>query len=237
MTSDGVRDLTSSDLDWVLDLGAERRARLVSYAPRFWNPAPNARDVHTKFLGNKIADPNVLSIRTDHGFLFGYPNDDRYDVDDMVLDDESLWPADGVAMLRVAGADRSLNFGCPVPETERRAAAEGLGLVCAESWWHKDLDAAVDGTPPADRKITVEGASGLVLPAPPVYAPGGPVLLTGDVADAASLAAIEKAAAAAGAPVAVVIQQADQTPRAELLDQAGYIRTNDSYRGRLHPTN
>ncbi|HEY9291130.1 MAG TPA: hypothetical protein VIP98_07625 [Microlunatus sp.] len=233
MTSAGVRELTQDDLDWVLDLGARRRARLAPYAPRFWNPAPNAREMHTNFLGNKINDPAVISIRTDHGFLFGDPGTDRYDVDDLALDDEARWPTDGLDLLRAAGAQGSLNFGCPVPETERRRAAETLGLRCAESWWHKDLSPEAGGTPPEDRKINVEGASGMLLPAPPVYAPGGPVLLTGDVADATSLAAIETAAAAAGAPVAVVIQRADDAARAELLTSSGYLRTNDNYRGRL----
>ena len=230
MADDGVRDLTEADLDWLLDLGAQRRARLAPYAPRFWNPAPNAREVHTAFLGDKINDPAVLSIRTDHGFLFGYPVADRYDIDDMALDDESRWDDDGLTMLRVAAAKRSLNFGCPVPEPERRAAAETLGLVCAESWWHKDLEPAAEPTPPEDHKINVEGASGLIVPAPPVYAPGGPVLLTGDVSDAAGLAAVEAAAVAAGAPVAVVIQQSGDAALAGLLTDSGYLRTNDNYR-------
>lgn len=239
MTNDGIRELTQQDLDWVLDLSHRRRARIAPFAPRFWNPAPDAREVHATFLGNKIDNPDVLTIRTDHGFLFGYPGPDRLDIDDMALDAESRWPDDGIALLQRAGSLAALNVVCPVPEPERRSAVEAVGLAVAESWWTKDLTPAADPEPPADDpKITAADASGVLVPAPPVYAPGGPVLLasnlgrdsgnpTGD-----ALAELEQAAAAAGAVVAVVPQPADDTARAALLSRHGYLRTSDFHRGR-----
>ena len=64
------------------------------------------------------------------------------------------------------------------PELERTAAAVALGLPVAESWWHRDLE-VVDG-PAVWHDLT--GAR--LVAAPPVYDPGGPVLLVTEVDDA-----------------------------------------------------
>lgn len=84
--SDEVKPLTPGDIEWVLDLGGWRRQRIVSFAPRFWRPALNARVLRKDFLSYEIHDPQVLSIRTDHGFLFAVPRGEMLDVDDMALD-------------------------------------------------------------------------------------------------------------------------------------------------------
>jgi hypothetical protein len=68
---------------------------------------------------------------------------------------------------------------------------------------------------------------GKLVPAPPVYAPGGPVLLVTRLPAALALAAIERAAAARGATVSVVAVRAGE--RGDLLEEAGYRRTTDYY--------
>ena len=226
------RQLTKSDLTWVVDLAAARRQRIVPFVPRFWNPAPNAGELHLAFLGSLIDSPEVLSIRTDQGFLFGMPRNDLVFVDDMALEDDSNWPTDGQALLLRAGETSRVRFVCPVSEEPRTSTASAVGLVNAESWWHRNLEPATDRSSEAeDPVLIVDGAEGRLVPAPPVYAPGGPVLLVTQVASPDSLTGIERAAARRGACVSVVTHQPGDEHMAELLTSAGYKRTTDYYEG------
>lgn len=114
-TDHGVRSLAPSDLDWVLGVGAARREKIVSHEPTFWRPAPSARKAHAKLLGGQIDNPDVLSLRTDHAFLFGAARGGLLVVDDMAVDDSSAWDAEGQQLLRSAGERSDVRFGCPVP--------------------------------------------------------------------------------------------------------------------------
>jgi len=69
------------------------------------------------------------------------------------------------------------------------------------------------------------GALGRLVRAPPVYDPGGPVLLVASVDSPAALARIEEAATARGATVSVVSQRPDDGDLAALLRVAGHVRT------------
>ncbi len=224
------RALTLADLDWVTGLAAARRARLAPFAPRFWNPSRGARAAHERFLGGLIDSPNVMSVRTEHGFLFGQPRQGQVVVDDMTMEDDACWPDEGVALLRYANRhSAALRFVCPVPERARADAARSLGLTVTESWWHRDLAVPVTGPP-----VTGLGEDCRLVPAPPVYDPGGPVLLVTRVPDAASLAGAEQAAAARGATVSVVSQDPADHDLAHVLIAAGYRRTTDYYYSARH---
>jgi hypothetical protein len=164
------RQLRKSDLTWVVDLACARRERIVPFAPRFWKPAPNARELHAAFLSSLIDSPEVLSIRTDQGFLFGMPRNDLVLVDDMALEDDSDWTTDGKVLLRWAGETGRLRFVCPVPEGSRTSTASAVGLANVESWWHRDLEPAADRLPEVDDPVLVaDEAEGRLVPAPPVY--------------------------------------------------------------------
>jgi len=78
-----------------------------------------------------------------------------------------------------------------------------------------------------DPVIAVQGASGRLVEAPPVYAPGGPVLLTFDVDSGTALTAIEDAASAGGAVVSVVSR--DPRQPTNFLTSAGYKPTTDFF--------
>jgi hypothetical protein len=233
----GTRRLTRADLDWVVDLAAARRERLVPFAPRFWRRAPDARAVHREFLGGLIDSTDGPAIRTDHGFLFGIPQDGRIVVDDLALPPEASWAVEGDALLRRAAEAGPLRVVCPVPEESRRAAVIALGLEVVESWWHRDLERSADRVgessepeaPGADARLSVEGAEGRLVTAPPVYAPGGPVLLATSVPSSTALEALERLAARRGAPVAVVSLSPADRAGAQLLSAAGYRRTTDFF--------
>jgi len=188
--------------------------------------------VHQRFLRRQIDYPDVVSIRTDHGFLFGVPRGDLLVVDDMAVAVDSLWDIDGQRLLRAVDERGGVRFVCPVPEPARTRAAVALGMTHAESWWHRDLMPDPHAVPPDDPEVRVDGAAGRLVPAPPVYAPGGPVLLVLDVGGAESLAAIEAEASSAGAVVSVVTQRPTDTNLADLLIHVGYTRTTDFFEGR-----
>lgn len=230
---DEPRPLTSADLAWVVELASARRADIESFAPRFWKPAQDASRTHAAFLGSLIAEPDVLSIRTDHGFLFGRPRSGALVVDDMATEDDAFWSLDGEELLRSAGQGGRLRLVCPVPETLKASAATAVGLSVAESWWHRDLPHVLSSPPDSEELgVRVDGAVGRLVPAPPVYAPGGPVLLVASLTDPNALSVIEDEAARRGAPVSVVSQKPDDDRLAELLTSAGYKRTTDYYEGR-----
>lgn len=222
-----VRPLILDDLEWVLDISELRREQIAGFAARFWRPAPDARDRHREFLGHQIQDPGAVSLRTDHGFVFAAPRADVLDVDDMALDDDNLWPHDGTRLLQTVLEHSDVRFVCPVPEPARTQTAVALGMSLGESWWHRDLSTNVSPVAVDHPILTVAGASGRLLEAPPVYAPGGPVLLVLAVDSEAALAAIEDAAAAVGAVVSVVPRFPSQPE--DLLTNAGYKRTTDFF--------
>ncbi|MBB6625984.1 hypothetical protein H5V45_01505 [Nocardioides sp. KIGAM211] len=226
----GVRRLTAADLDWVTLLASHRRESLVPHAPRFWAPAAEAKARHRDFLGHLIDSPDVVAVRTDHAFLIALSRGGTWLVDDAAAGeaDGDLWATEGVDLLRHAlHLGGCLRFVVPVFETARMAAAEQVGLVPVELWWHRDLDRA-EAAPAAedvDLAVRVPGAAGRLVAAPPVYDPGGPVLLVTEVESPDALTRIESAAAARGAGVSVVSQDpGDETLRG-MLGAAGYVLT------------
>ena len=226
------RPMTSADLAWVVELASARRAVIESFAPRFWKPAEDSDRTHAAFLGSRIAEPDVLSIRTEHGFLLGMPRPDALVVDDMAMERDVFWPLDGEELLRAAGQVGRLRFVCPVRELLRASAATAVGLLVAESWWHRDLTQFSSDLPDVvELGVRVDGAVGRLVPAPPVYAPGGPVLLVTSLTDPNALSVIEDEAARRGAPVSVVSQEPGDGQLADLLKAAGYKRTTDFYEG------
>lgn len=226
MSADDVRLLTADDLDWVAGLTGERRARLVPHAPRFWRPAADAGQRHRAFLAHLVADPGAVTLRTEHGYLVGVERAGRLVVDDMVVDPPEHWPTEGVRLLEHARGSGALRFVVPVVERERMDAALDLGLEPAEVWWHRDLEPATGLNVVAeDPAVKVDGAAGQLVPAPPVYDPGGPVLLVSSVESADALTRIQQSAARRGATVAVVVQDPADTVTAGLLFAAGFAVT------------
>ena len=174
MATEGVRPLATSDLDWVLDLIEPRREQLRQHAPQFWNPAPNARELHGRFLGTQIGKPGTVALRTDRGFVFAGPRGDGFLIDDMLVASAELWPTDGTDLIKAAVDGHVVRIVCPVHERGRAEVAESLGLTVTESWWTRGLDPA-QVAEPGTQEISVDETAGRLVSAPPVYAPGGPV--------------------------------------------------------------
>ncbi|MGI8645552.1 MAG: hypothetical protein ACR2JD_04440 [Nocardioides sp.] len=214
------RPLTSADLDWVVEVTRRRRESLEPHAPRFWRPAADTTARHRDFLVELVDDPGTLGARTEHGYLIALDRGAHALVDDMVVASEH-WATDGVALLQHAqSAVGALRFVVPAFEGARLDAAYDVGLAPVETWWHRDLDPVAAGTDVGDA-IEVPGARGRLVPAPPVYDPGGSVLLVTEVDSAEALVRIERAAAARGAVVSVVSRRPDTEP----LGAQGYTLT------------
>lgn len=127
-----------------------------------------------------------------------------------------------------------VRFVCPVPEPDRAGFAESAGLELTESWWH--IEVPLSGQPGPGRDPQVPGATALVLPAPPVYDPGGPILFLPSITDASTaLPAASAEAEVLACPLVVVAAPASDHALALALDAEGYIRHCDFYTGALGP--
>lgn len=220
-----ARPLTADDLDWVVEIARVRREQLAVHAPRFWRPASDATARHRAFLTHLVADPATLTMRTDHGFIVAVGDTSRRVVDDLVVADDA-WPDEGTALLRhVIAATTTVRVVVPVHEERRRTAVESLGLAPTETWWHRDLPLVQVRGDGGKVQLSTVGASGQLVSAPPVYNPGGSVLLVTEVGSGEALAAIEGEAAERGATVAVVTQRAADLMRELIVIEAGYLRT------------
>jgi hypothetical protein len=153
-------------------------------------------------------------------------------VDDAAAERVDQWATEGAALFRRLIGESRVRFVCPIPEPDRAALAVELGLKCAETWWHRDLVERPSEFQ-NDESLQVPGARGRLIPAPPVYAPGGPVLLVTEFHDRRALAELEQDAANHGAAVSVVMQAPEDGGREELLLTIGYLRTCDFYEGTL----
>jgi hypothetical protein len=157
-----VRPLVASDLDWVVDLATRCGEQRQSFAPRFWRRAPDARQVHTRYLRSLIEDPSVPAMRTEHAFAIGMCRPGLLLVDDAAAEGADHWGVEGVRLLTRLAAGSRLRFVCPVPEPGRAALAARLLLTCVETWWHRDLPHRFTRSPGQEsRRVRL-------VPAPPI---------------------------------------------------------------------
>jgi hypothetical protein len=204
-----VRELRTADLDWVVERLATRRAGLVPFAPVYWRPARDADQVHRRFL-ESVLGRGVVGFRTDDSVMIAAPGrGGSWTVDDASVGGDQ-WAGDGQLLWNAVCAaigGGQVRLVCPAPEPERRRFAEEQGLRLRTSWWHATVGAA--GRARSDGRPDVDGATATLVPAPPIYDPGGPILFLTDVRDASrALASAREEAARLGAPVVVVDQPA-----------------------------
>ncbi len=228
---------TLDDLDWMIDLLAERRAPLVDFAPVFWRPAPQARAAHRTFIAHVVTDGGGRAYRTADAVLIAAPRGDGWLVDDaFVRGEQWLATPDGGDLWNALAGDcagSQVRFVCPTYETQRAAFATEVGLAVQESWWLLEL---TGGGGEAGLTVSLPGAYAVTLAAPPVYAPPGPMLFLPNPVDAsiAIPAALERAVELGCAGV-VVNQAAYDHALAEQLAKAGFRRHCDYFSGEIRP--
>lgn len=228
--------MVEEDFVWAAQLMEERRERYARLSPVFWRPATGVADAHRQFMRATAGRDGAVAIRTDHGFLLSTPQDRRCVVDDFAVDADHRWETDGRALLRAAW-EQARSPDQPVlravtarGDEPKRELLAGLGLVVTARWWVKELA-------PTSRAewgpVVLDGVEAVLVPAPPVYDPGGPVCLLGDV-EPARAARAATAAARRGAVLAIV--QRDRSPSAAPeaepeLEAAGFHNPSEFYEG------
>lgn len=227
--------VTLFDLDWVVELLAERRDALLEHAPIFWRPAPDAATASRDFLEYLLTDGGARAYCTSDAVLIAAPRGDGWLVDDLHVPGEDWASGDGRdlwnALAHDVGGDE-VRFVCPAYEVQRARFAVAAGLTLAESWWLRELD--TEGGEPG-MQVHLPGVEAVTVPAPPVYAPPGPILFLADLPSAPSetvTAAVGKAAelGCAGVVVNVRVQTTDLT---NLLRDNGFRHHCDYFTGRI----
>ncbi len=216
---------------------ARRREQLVARAPVFWRPAPDTAALHRAFLEHLITEGGARAYRTEDSVLVAVPRDDGWLVDDAHVPDEDWAYGDGLVLWKALAndcEDSPVRFVCPVYELPRAQFAYDVGLRVVESWWLRELPGSGGGE--AGRRVLLPGGEAITVPAPPIYAPPGPILFlpAPDHPDQAVRAAIEQAPALGCAGI-VVNQVAGYHALADLLTESGFRRHCDYYEGSIHP--
>jgi len=237
-----VTELTPDDADWAADLMVARRREYEDYSPVFWHPAAHARAVHVRFLRRQIANPATVALRSPRGFLIAQLRPAEAFVDDFALDPAGTWAEDGAELLlaawaRVGTTDvTALRVVTARADEPKSALLRSLGLRLVEQWWVHDLPAAPSKAAGPDprlappERIEGPGFSGLLGPAPPVYDPGGPVLLADRVTAGADLAVLTAEATRRGA-VLLVVPAPPGSAHARELAGRGWAVASDWYFG------
>jgi hypothetical protein len=241
-----VRALTADDVPWMVELMAQRRALYETFSPVFWKRSAQAREVHGPHLASCLASGRHCGFRTDDAFVLGEVQDAATPpwwsevtlgfVDDFAVTSDSEWADAGVTLLAAVWRElarrgvKTLRVVAGRRDMAKVAVLEHLGLTVGESWW---IALAV-----GDRRseasfgpVNSDGVAGLVIPAPPVYDPGGPVFLAISVEDVASVPDVPRIAGECGAVLAIVSTTPATPELSEAVSLAGFDEVTRYYVG------
>ena len=230
-----VRVMTPDDADWAARLMAARREIYAVYSPVFWRPRPGVEAQHTAFLRHQLDSPATTAVRTDRGFLIAQRRVGVVLIDDFAVDADGRWPTEGRELLNSAwqllreraDATRVVTAMADEPKSEMLRAA---GLKLVEQWWVKPIEPAPTSEASTPARVSGRGFAGVLGPAPPVYDPGGLILLADEVPDAAELIAVEDDAARLGAVLVVLPRPPGHRHEAALLER-GWTVASQWYHG------
>ena len=234
-----VRAMTDPDFTWAADLMERRRQVYATFAPVFWRPAVGAGEAHAGFLRFRVEAGAAIGLRSDDGFVVATVVDGRYDVDDFAVEHDARWSISGRALLEAVvdsgalRADATVRVVTARRDTAKRQMLDGCGLVVRSRWWVKELRADPPAEIGAAREVDLGGRTGSFVPAPPVYAPGGPVCLLGDIEPDAAVEAADRAGEL-GAVLAVVTRTGPLVPPDEpVLAADGFDNVSEFFEGRI----
>ncbi|ACQ79225.1 acetyltransferase [Beutenbergia cavernae DSM 12333] len=151
-----ITPASADDVPAMADLAERRRARYATYQPRFWNPAPDARERHEPFLASLVAADDGAIVRVARrgqevaGFAVGTlvppppvyaPGGPACLVDDFAVADDGEWPTVGVDLLRAVTTEARARGAVQVVvvtahlDEPRREALRAAGLTLGSEWW------------------------------------------------------------------------------------------------------
>ncbi|MEZ5225356.1 MAG: hypothetical protein R2710_01430 [Acidimicrobiales bacterium] len=216
-----VRRLESDDVAAVEALLAAKRRQLAEWSPQFWRTAAGAVEVHELFLQWLLSDDANVGLTTADvdGVLIATPRDGAWLIDDFAVSGPGAWSTVGRALLEHAREQlgAGISVVCASRDVEQRALLDTCALVPYEEWWVADPALVATFASPAAASGDLPVAS--IVPAPPVYDPGGPVALvsTWD-GERDSLAAYARAVDGECALVVVPVGFDDERRRAAVED-------------------
>lgn len=231
--------MTDADFAWAAALMERRRRLYATFAPVFWRPADGVQEAHADFLRSRVAGGGAVALRAADGFVVAHLVDGRYDVDDFAVEPDGRWATTGRRLLEAVMASGALPGGATVRvvtarrDTEKRQLLQSCGLTVLSRWWVEELRPAQPAAVGPAREVDLGVTSALFVPAPPVYAPGGPVCLLGDLEPDAAVVAADRAREL-GAVLAVVTRRAPAAPAVEpVLGAAGFDNVSEFYERRI----
>ena len=230
------RQLYPDNALWAAELMERRRQEYARYSPVFWRPAKDVVGLHARFLVRQVSADTNIALRTEHGFIICQRRATEGFVDDFAVEHPETWADHGAALLLTAasrlsamGQVRAIRVVSAHADQPRVSMLRSLSLHLAEQWWVRELRPGTDQAA-APHRVQGPGFGGIFGPAPPVYDPGGPVLLADRVDEDAEVAAVEREAAALGAVLAIV-PATPGTARAGELRRQGWSVASDWYLG------
>jgi hypothetical protein len=230
--------MSDVDFEWAAALMERRRERYAEYSPVFWRPALGITASHGEFLRSIAKREGSIAFRSDHGFVISYENQGRCFVDDFAVEGEDQWATEGKNLVLNAWnkarspRQSTLRVVTARLDQPKRDMLAALGLLATARWWVKELRPT--RPPQAPGPVDVAGRTAMLIQAPPVYDPGGPVLLLGDL-EVDSIDAALAQAATLGAVLAIVQRDggvqavSDSEPG---LEEAGFHNASEFYGGR-----
>lgn len=231
-----IHRASTDDVPLMAAVFAVRRAEYEVYSPVFWRQAAGARAVHEPFLRMLVEQDGTVSFvatggdRSDvGGAIVAMPRADDWLIDDFAVLRPEHWADTGARLLapvRETVTDTPITVVCGQRDEPERTMLRGAGGRLAEQWWVRPLDDVGEPAP-----AEPEGATGLVVTAPPVYDPGGQVcqVVAWDGTPDA-LRSIGQWSRGQGAVLAIVPVDADAADRHDALREAGYTVASEWYR-------
>jgi hypothetical protein len=227
--------MTAADAQFAAGLMERRRREYVRYSPVFWRPAEGVVGLHERYLRGRIRAETTVALRTGHGFIICERCQSEGLADDFAIEPPGTWDSDGATLLLAAAerlaADRGVAAVRVVTahaDQPKAGMLANLSLTLGEQWWVRELQPVGPAAPSG--QFSGPGFSGTLGPAPGVYDPGGLVFQNEPAGEHTDLAAIERAAAARGAVLAV-LPAAPDTVHAHELRQKGWHVASDWYLG------
>lgn len=217
-----AQPILPEDLAWAADLMERRRQVYEAYSPVFWKPARGVTKVHAGFLATQLARDGVAAFRTEAGFIIAERRGVEAFVDDFAVEHDDLWLTEGLALLlaaweALAGGAQAARVATAAADRPKVQMLTNASLRLDQQWWVKAVVPLQ--APRGTGRLDLVGLSGLLGPAPPVYDPGGPVLLADQVSVETQPEVIEQEAARAGAVLAIVPLAPGVALEAELVQR------------------
>jgi hypothetical protein len=156
-----IRPATAADAARMAELAEQKREQYKAYAPVFYRPKPDSRELHAAFLASQIDDEErhlALVHETEGGRVDGFliatvvPPPPVYDpggltclVDDFLVEAPALWPTVGRELLRQASRLAELKGAvqtvvvCGPEDEPKRAVLVDTGHIVASEWFTRPL--------------------------------------------------------------------------------------------------